>query len=223
MAWMASIQSILADFSGEELIYEELKQKTSDFEKTARASFGANPRFISQFFEPTDFSYDVSLCKALLSTLETGFKAATERIFTYSVPTVFRGALLNPTSLKKMKLYIAFYQELFKALRFLATQASLRKGLGNLVSFPALFNSPLELLIQLFSVRNSLDNEFLILIVGFVRSALQFGHNFSIHGSEAFSVVWPLIMPKWVLYVLRKMAIYHCASETGTITDYRRP
>lgn len=179
---------------------QELRQWTAEFEKNTREAFATNSRFIDQYFEASDFAYDVLLTKVLLSTLKEHFGRICQAFSRVAAESVNLAPLITNNA-EPLRLFVENFGSVVRALRNLMTQSAMRREVGKMDWLPILFNGPIPLFTACLAIgKSAKDEKFLATMSLFTRSVLQFAINFGVSANSNATLTWPLIVPQWILY-----------------------
>lgn len=179
----------------------QLREKSAQFEAQVRSSFQANPRFVDQYFDKSDFAYDATICESILEVLEEHFRSIADSFSTIASRPISGFNASSPESLQLIEL-ISSYAHISRGLRNLATQVNIRTKPHKTSYLPYFLEAPLELIRLAKDISSPEIQGLKASLQGLSRSIFQLATNMSVLNSGPnLELIYAHILPAWVWYV----------------------
>lgn len=220
---LCEFDTILTQVSNETADWDHIENQVvksaSSFEQKIRSSFRANPRFVDQYFDKTDFAHDVSLGQALIEVLEQRL-ASIAALFNKFAKSHFFAEHADPDNYKRAIKIVELFTFVIQGLRNLSTQSSLRQELPKKNFLGSLLEAPLPLVS--FAAELNDDPCYKGLkeqVCALSRAMFQLATNLSIQNSpKNIDIVWVHMLPAWTRYDLKYFveSFFSCNTDICT-------
>lgn len=179
----------------------QLREKSAEFEAQVRSSFKANPRFVDQYFDKSDFAFNATLSEALLGALEEHLRSVADSFSVISSKPL-SGFDASSSIAQQVLELINTYTNITKGVRNLSTQVHIRTKPHKTSYLPYLLEAPLELIRQAKDIKSAETPALMSSLLGLARSIFQLAANMSVQNSNPnLEVIYAHIFPAWVGYV----------------------
>lgn len=197
---MSTLFEHLKDGTGEASEYTHLKAESAKFDFETRKAFSANPRFLDQYFDPSDFAYDVELAEGVVTCLDEAIGGDICKCFENFIAQPLDTIAASSSGTESIIAVMESFNSVVRGLRNLATQAAMRRKVPAAIWFPVLFNAPLSLIHRLPTLPTALKSALVPSLTVLARSILQMATNMGIQNSSSNAVTWHLVIPNWSVY-----------------------